>query len=129
MGFSIASMSRSATADITVSRMSRTLLAAAIASSLIAQLAIGQDERGRARRAQDLLNANCSRCHAIGRTGASPHAAAPAFRTLSRKYPIEGLGEALAEGLSVGHPDMPDFVFEPEDVGAILDYLTSIQER
>ena len=109
--------------------MSRTLLAAAIVSSLIAQLAIGQDERGRARRAQDLLNANCSRCHAIGRNGASPHAAAPAFRTLSRKYPIEGLGEALAEGLSVGHPDMPDFVFEPEDVGAILDYLTSIQER
>jgi mono/diheme cytochrome c family protein len=109
--------------------MSRTLLAAAIASGLIAQLAIGQEDAGRARRAQDLLNANCSRCHAIGRTGASPHAAAPAFRTLSRKYPIEGLGEALAEGLSVGHPDMPDFVFEPEDVGAILDYLTSIQER
>jgi mono/diheme cytochrome c family protein len=128
MGFSIKSMSRSA-ADIIVSRMSRTLLAAAIASSLIAQLAIGQEDAGRARRAQDLLNANCSRCHAIGRTGTSPHAAAPAFRTLSRKYPIEGLGEALAEGLSVGHPDMPDFVFEPEDVGAILDYLTSIQER
>jgi mono/diheme cytochrome c family protein len=128
MGFSIESMLPSA-ADIVVSRMSRTLLAAAIASGLIAQLAIGQEDAGRARRAQDLLNANCSRCHAIGHTGTSPHAAAPAFRTLSRKYPIEGLGEALAEGLSVGHPDMPDFVFEPEDVGAILDYLTSIQER
>jgi len=36
--------------------------------------------------------------------------------------------EALAEGLSVGHPDMPEFVFEVEDGGAILAYLRSIQE-
>jgi cytochrome c len=34
----------------------------------------------------------------------------------------------LGEGLSVGHPDMPEFVFDPEDVGAILAYLKSIQE-
>ena len=59
----------------------------------------------------------------------APIAAAPAFRTLSRRYPIEGLAEALGEGLSVGHPDMPEFVFEPDDIGAILDYLKSIQER
>ena len=81
------------------------------------------------RHAQQLLDANCSRCHAIGHTGASPHAAAPPFRTLSRKYPVERLAEALAEGLFVGHPDMPEFVFEPEDVGAIIDYLNAIQER
>jgi mono/diheme cytochrome c family protein len=100
-----------------------------IASSLIPQQAIGQDDADRVRRARELLEANCSRCHAIGRTGVSPHPAAPPFRTLSRKYPVERLAEALAEGLFVGHPDMPEFVFEPEDVGAILDYLTSIQER
>jgi hypothetical protein len=52
-----------------------------------------------------------------------------AFRTLSRKYKIEGLAEALAEGLSTGHPDMPEFVFAPEDVGAIIDYLQSIQQQ
>jgi hypothetical protein len=54
---------------------------------------------------------------------------APPFRTLSRKYKIEGLAEALAEGLSTGHPDMPEFVFAPEDVGAIIDYLQSIQQQ
>ncbi len=81
------------------------------------------------KRGETLLTTNCSRCHAIGRTGASPHSAAPAFRTLSSKYPIEGLAEALAEGLSVGHPDMPEFIFEPDEIAAILAYLKSIQER
>ena len=106
--------------------MPRILLAVAIAASLIPQSAVGQD--GAERRGRELLEANCSRCHAIGRTGSSPHAAAPTFRTLSRRYPVEGLAEALAEGLSVGHPDMPEFVFQPDDVGAILSYLKSIQE-
>ena len=81
------------------------------------------------RRGEALLAKNCAKCHAIGRTGASPHPEAPPFRTLSRKYPIEGLAEALAEGISVGHPDMPEFVFDPDEIGAILAYLKSIQER
>jgi cytochrome c len=80
-------------------------------------------------RGESLLTTNCARCHAVGRTGASPHPAAPPFRTLSRKFKIEGLAEALAEGLSTGHPDMPEFVFEPEEVGAIIDYLQSIQQQ
>jgi hypothetical protein len=54
---------------------------------------------------------------------------APLFRTLSQRYEIDGLAEALAEGISVGHPDMPEFTFEAEDAGAILAYLKSIQER
>ena len=36
---------------------------------------------------------------------------------------------ARDEGLFVGHPDMPEFKFEASEVGAILDYLESIQER
>ena len=65
----------------------------------------------------------------MGRTGASPHPAAPPFRTLSRKYKIEGLSEALAEGLSTGHPDMPEFAFETDDVAAIIAYLNAIQDK
>ena len=72
---------------------------------------------------------NCARCHSIGRIVTSPHPSAPPFRTLSRKYPIESLAEALAEGIFVGHPDMPEFAFEANEVGAILAYLKSIQER
>jgi mono/diheme cytochrome c family protein len=82
-----------------------------------------------AARGESLLTRNCARCHAVGRTGASVHPDAPPFGTLSRKYKIEGLAEALAEGIFTGHPDMPEFVFEPDEVGAILDYLKSIQQQ
>jgi cytochrome c len=91
--------------------------------------AFAQDSTEIEKRGESLLAKNCARCHAIGRTGASPHSAAPPFRLLSRKYEIEGLAEALAEGIFVGHPDMPEFVFESDEVGAILAYLKSIQER
>jgi mono/diheme cytochrome c family protein len=83
----------------------------------------GLEQRGRA-----LVGRLCSRCHAIDRTGASPHAEAPPFRTLGARYPIDSLAEALAEGLVTGHPDMPEFMFEVQDVGAILAYLKSIQD-
>lgn len=76
----------------------------------------------------EVLRTNCSSCHAIGRDDVSAHAQAPAFRTLSSRYPIEYLSEALAEGLSSGHPDMPDFVFNAQEVKAILAYLQSIQQ-
>jgi cytochrome c len=82
-----------------------------------------------ARRGETLLITNCARCHAVGRSGVSPHPQAPPFRTLSRKFKVEGLAEALAEGISTGHPDMPEFVFEADEVGAIIDYLKSIQQR
>jgi cytochrome c len=91
--------------------------------------ALAQGGTTAAARGESLLTTNCARCHAVGRTGASPHPAAPPFRILSRKYKIEGLSEALAEGLSTGHPDMPEFVFAPEDVGAIIRYLQSIQQQ
>jgi mono/diheme cytochrome c family protein len=91
--------------------------------------ALGQDDATLEKRGKALLTKNCARCHAVERTGESPHAGAPPFRTLSKKYPIEGLAESLAEGLSVGHPDMPEFVFEPDEIAGILAYLNSIQER
>ena len=75
-----------------------------------------------------LVTKNCAACHAVERAGASPRADAPAFRTLGRRYPVEALEEALGEGILSGHPDMPEFVFDGEDVGAIIAYLKVIQE-
>jgi cytochrome c len=88
-----------------------------------------QESSAPVKRGEALLTRNCARCHATGTVGTSPHPEAPPFRTLSRRYPVEGLAEALAEGLFVGHPDMPQFAFESRDVGAIIAYLKSIQER
>ena len=79
------------------------------------------------REGEAILTKNCSMCHATGRVGASPHREAPPFRTLSQRYPVDDLQEALGEGFSSGHPDMPDFVFPPNQIGAILAYLKSIQ--
>ena len=105
------------------------LALALLAATLASAPALAQNRAASERRGEALLAQNCARCHATGRAGVSPHPEAPPFRTLSRKYPIEGLAEALAEGLSVGHPDMPEFVFEADEVRAILDYMQSIQER
>jgi mono/diheme cytochrome c family protein len=91
-------------------------------------MACGQDADA-LKRGEALLANECSRCHATGRTGESRHLQAPMFRTLSKRYPIESLEEALGEGLISGHPDMPEFKFESDDVGAIIAYLKSIQER
>jgi cytochrome c len=88
-----------------------------------------QDKRALESRGEGVLTSNCSRCHAVGRSGNSTHPEAPLFRTLGQRYPIEVLAEALAEGLSSGHPDMPEFRFEIDDVDAILAYLESIQEK
>jgi mono/diheme cytochrome c family protein len=89
--------------------------------------AAAQDDADLERQGQELLAAHCARCHAITSSGESPHREAPPFRILGQKYPIDFLAEALGEGLSTGHPDMPEFVFEPEEINAILTYLKSIQ--
>jgi mono/diheme cytochrome c family protein len=81
------------------------------------------------RHGEELLQKNCAACHAIGRTGESPHKDAPTFRTLGQRYPIEALEEALGEGIMSGHPDMPEFRFEGDDVGDIIAYLKSVQQR
>jgi len=77
---------------------------------------------------EQLLQRSCGACHAIGKTGDSPHNDAPPLRTLAQRYPIESLEESLGEGIMSGHPDMPEFSFDADDVGAILAYLKSIQQ-
>ncbi len=69
----------------------------------------------------------CAPCHAIGPTGDSADAKAPRFRELGRKYPVESLEEALAEGVVVGHPEMPQVKMTEREIAVFLAYLKSIQ--
>ena len=72
------------------------------------------------------VQANCARCHAIGPSGDSPYAPAPPFRTLAAKYDVEGLAEAFAEGIEVGHrgpQDMPAFELSPAEIDDLIAYL------
>ena len=78
-------------------------------------------------RGRTLAQANCARCHAVGRPGASPLREAPPFRELHRRYPVEDLAESLAEGIRTGHPGMPEFRFDPDQVDALIGYLKSLE--
>ena len=98
-------------------------LAAVLLDSVLPAQANSLTERGQA-----LVEFNCARCHAIGKTDKSTHPDAPAFRTLSKRYPITDLEEALAEGISTGHPDMPEWVASPDQIEEIIAYISSLQQ-
>jgi cytochrome c len=70
---------------------------------------------------------NCGQCHATGRVGDSPLRIAPPFRDLHRKYPVENLSEALAEGIITGHPTMPEFRLDPDQIGNFIAYLKTLE--
>jgi cytochrome c len=79
------------------------------------------------RRGKAFAQANCSQCHSIDRSTRSPRAAAPPFRTLHKQYPVETLEDALGEGLSTGHPRMPEFRLDPGQVGDFISFLKSLE--
>ncbi len=76
-----------------------------------------------------LVATNCSRCHAIDKDDKSPHHEALPFREVVLRYPPDQLAEALAEGIMSGHPDMPEFTFEPAEIDAIVGYLATLKVR
>ncbi len=82
-----------------------------------------------AKAGRDIAERFCSRCHAIGPEGNSPHESAPPFRMIGAKGNVENLEEALGEGIVVGHPDMPQFQFSPQNVGALVAYLRSLSGK
>jgi cytochrome c len=104
------------------------VLVVAAFTGLIVWFVSQQDESRLIKSGEVLVSTHCAKCHASGRSEISPIPAAPAFRTLFRRYPAESLVESLGEGLTSRHPDMPTFVFSANEVAAIMLYLDSIQE-
>jgi cytochrome c len=72
--------------------------------------------------------ANCSHCHSIDKFTPSSLAIAPPFRTLHKRYPVDSLQEALGEGISTGHPSMPEFILDPGQVGDFISFLKSLEQ-
>jgi cytochrome c len=102
-------------------RLTLVCLAVVCASTIVVA------QSGRAQRGLTFAQTNCSQCHAIGRVGESPLPEAPPFRTLHTRYPVEDLAEAFAEGITTGHPSMPQFQLDPAQINDLLAYLNSIQ--
>ena len=109
--------------------MTRLVISIPIVAAICAATIVSAHAENALLQGKALVEANCARCHAIGATDTSNHPDAPAFRTLSQRYPIDALAEALAEGISTGHPDMPEFVASPQQIDAILAYVGSLQSK
>jgi mono/diheme cytochrome c family protein len=105
--------------------MMRRLALLCLAIAYASSAAVAQS--GRVQRGFTFAQTNCSQCHAIGRVGESPIPEAPPFRTLHTRYPVEDLAEAFAEGITTGHPSMPQFQLDPAQINDLLAYLQSIQ--
>lgn len=93
-------------------------------------LAGGVDQAAAAR-GREIVMRDCSPCHRVEGLGESPVPDAPAFATLSERYPVSYLAEALAEGIMVSHEgiEMREFVFEPQDIDAIIAHLENVQAK
>jgi cytochrome c len=46
---------------------------------------------------------------------------------LHERYPVENLEEPLAEGIVTGHPSMPEFRFEPDQIHDFIEFLKTLQ--
>jgi cytochrome c len=78
-------------------------------------------------RGKTFVLTNCARCHSIDRASQSPLRIAPPFRVLHKRYPIESLAESLAEGIQTGHPTMPEFQLDPDQIHDLLSYLKTLE--
>lgn len=74
-----------------------------------------------------LAQTNCAKCHSVDKVTPSPLSIAPPFRTLHQRYPVEFLQESLAEGIRTGHPTMPEFRFDPDQIGDFIAYLKTLE--
>jgi len=106
------------------SMLCRTLLCQTLVALMLVSpaLAASPEQRGKV-----YARTHCGRCHAIGRTGRSPLDAAPPFRTLHLRYPIETLSEALAEGITTGHPAMPRAELTPDQIHDLLSFMKTLE--
>jgi len=94
-----------------------------LATGAMAQQGLEPD----AQRGLTIARTYCMRCHAIDNVSPSPLAIAPPFRTLHMKYPVEKLKEAMARGISTGHPTMPEFRFDLDQINDFIAFLKTLE--
>jgi cytochrome c len=80
-----------------------------------------------AQRGLVFVRTNCARCHSIDRVSNSTLPVAPPFRSLHERYPVENLQESLAEGIITGHPSMPEFRLDPDQITDVIAYLKTLE--
>jgi cytochrome c len=99
-----------------------------ICAASILLLIAGEASAANVAQGRRLAQTNCARCHSIDKVGPSPLSIAPPFRTLHERYPVEDLEEPLAEGILTGHPSMPEFRFEPDQIADFIAFLKTLEK-
>jgi len=102
-------------------------IAVAAMAALLFLMGSAAGQSPRAERGKTFARMHCSSCHSIDKVTPSPLADAPPFRTLHQRYAVESLEEALAEGIVTGHPAMPEFRLEPDQIGNFIAFLKTLE--
>ena len=118
---------QAADAETQVARLLR-IGALALAGVLAGASAFAQMPEPTVQRGLAFVRANCARCHAIDKVSLSPLAIAPPFRDLHKRYPIDSLQEAFAEGIQTAHQNMPVFRLDPDQIGDVIAYLKTLEK-
>jgi cytochrome c len=106
-------------------KVTATIAGAAVVTALTWSPALAQEPA--VQRGVVIARTYCVECHAIDKVSPSPLKAAPPFRDLHKKYPVENLQEALAEGIVTGHPSMPEFRFDTGQIADFIAFLNSLR--
>jgi mono/diheme cytochrome c family protein len=108
---------------LTLRRCAAVVIAAALSGSVVSANA----QSPAAQRGLTFVRVHCAQCHSIDRISDSPLTIAPPFRTLHLRYPIESLERRLLEGVVAGHPTMPQFRLDPDQVANVIAYLKTLE--
>ncbi len=75
------------------------------------------------------VQALCSGCHSIEKTGDSPNPAAPPLRHILSQYNPRSLANDLENAVHIAHKDMPQFFLADQHGEDIVAYLVTIQDK
>lgn len=81
-----------------------------------------------AARGAALAAGSCASCHSIGRSGASPLAAAPPFRDVVARRSLDDIETGMAQGLVTAHPAMPLLNFRAGEIDDLIAYLETLDQ-
>jgi mono/diheme cytochrome c family protein len=108
---------------------SRVAIAAILCAIAFPALAVSAAD-GNADRGQIFAIRHCAACHAIGVTGESPYGAAPPFRILLQRSPVDYLTRTLRDGVAEDHRafrEMRGFVLSPTEAADLVAYWRRLE--
>ena len=108
-------------------RFSRSVAIAVL--TLAAASPSGAAAPGDPRRGEAFAARHCATCHAIGTAGDSAYSAAPPFRDVLSRSPIDYMTQLLKEGLSSEHKayrEMQGFVLSEAETADLAAYWRTL---